>query len=196
MSSTDFEAGRDPRPPEISRPGPDAQPTIIVDADVRRKKEKTSPTERIEARADRHIAELQANRRDLLEDIRNLRTSEVPHLRADIRWLEGRLAWHREALVRLQTAYEWAIAFSWFSFALVTIGGVVVSFASFIPLNPIAQKIIATAGFIGLLIGVSVQALSSSRGSRALLKNSEPRSDDSRPGPGPPPDIVSRSLNR
>lgn len=92
-----------------------------------------------------------------------------------------------ESFARLHTSYEWAIAFNWFSFALIAIGGGLVSFAAFISLEPGIQKAAAILGFTGLSIGVVMQAVISNRGTKALRLVSSPPSDSTRPRANPPP---------
>jgi hypothetical protein len=187
MSSHESEAGDQPHAPEIIRPGPDAQPPLNVAEDAQQRKEKLpSLGVRLEARIDAHIAELKDDKQILREENHFLRFNEVAHLREDVRWLEGLVLWQREASVRLQTSYEWAIAFNWFSFALIAIGGGLVSLAAFISLKPGTRRIVAILGFTGLSIGVVMQAVISSRGTRALRLNSAPPSDSTRPRASPP----------
>ncbi len=71
------------------------------------------------------------------------------------------------------------------SFALIAIGGCVVSYATF--LQPEAQRTIATAGLIGLFIGVFVQAYNSWMGTRLEIGKSQPPATETRPHPNPPP---------
>jgi hypothetical protein len=173
MSSIKPEAGEDPKPPEIIRPGPDAQPP----ENVRPPKERPpTPTDRLEARADRHIEELRKDKQRLQD--------EIAHLRADLRWLDGLASWQRQALARLQTSYDNVIAFNWLSFALVVIGGGGVSYAALLP-TQLGAQMVATGGFAALVIGVVVQGWNSRRGSTVVLKDSAPPSDDSRPRPYP-----------
>jgi hypothetical protein len=186
MSSNEPEVGDETHAPGIIRPGPDAEGPLDVAADARRKKER-APTlsERHEARVESYIAELRGDKQNLQMEVRSLRTVEIHHLREDVRWLENLISWQSQALTRLQTSYEWAITFNWLSSALVAIGGGIVSLAAFISLQPATQKMVASTGFVGLLIGVGIQLVVSYRGSRVLFRNSGPPSDISRPSPNP-----------
>ena len=167
------EEKREPKPDDVIRPGPDAQPNVNI-REAREQPRSKTPTDRLEGRADQQIAELQRDKNNLQLELSQLRNIEIPHLRQDIRWLESRLSWQDRTIARLQTSYQWAIAFNWLSFALVALGSVVVSLASFLPISPSAQQSVAAAGFIGLLIGVIVQAVNSYRGSHVLLNESAP----------------------
>jgi len=186
MPSAESEAGGQIHAPDVILPGPDAEKPLDLAAGAQRKKEKLpSPTERLEARVDSYIAELKGDKLRSQTEVHRLRIHEIHHLRDDVRWLEDLVSWQSQTLARLQTSYEWAIAFSWFSFALIAIGGCVVSYAAFIPSQSSIQQTIATLGFVSLLIGVGVQAMNSYRGTKSLLRNSHPSSGSPRPSPNP-----------
>jgi hypothetical protein len=188
MASTEEGAGGEPRAPEVIPPGPDAETPLDLAAKARQKREKLPPpSERLEARVDSYIAELKGDKLHFRQEVHRLRIHEIHHLRDDVRWLEDHVSWQGHALTRLQTSYEWAIAFNWFSFALIAIGGCVVSYAAFISPRSSLQQIVATAGFMDLLVGVVVQAMNSYRGTRSLLKLSPP-STSARPRPNPQSD--------
>lgn len=144
--------------PRMIRPGPDVEKPLNVEADAREKRRRLpSPTERYEARVDLHIAGLQEDKERLEAEVLRLRDQELHHLREEVRGLD------RE-LVKVRTLYASAIAFNWFSFALIATGGCVVSYATF--LHPAAQMTIATLGLFALFIGVIVQAFNSWAGTR------------------------------
>jgi hypothetical protein len=184
MSSSESEPSSPPPAPGVIRPGSDAEKPLDLGADVQRKKEKLpSPAERLEARIDSYIAELKIDKDRLQAENHQIRTFEIHHLRVDVRWLEDRLSWHERELVRTRTSYVSAIAFSWFSFALIAIGGAVVSYATFV--RPDAQLTIATAGLVSLFIGVIVQAVNSAIGSSIVVRTNAPPTVESRPLPYP-----------
>jgi hypothetical protein len=176
MAAAEPEAGGKSGAPDVILPGPDA----------RRKKEKLpSPSERLEARVDSYIAELKRDKLQFQEEVHRLRIYEIHHIRDDVRWLEDLASWQSQTLARLQTSYEWAIAFNWFSFAIIAIGGCIVSYAAFIPSRSAVQQAVATLGFASLVLGVGVQAMNSYRGTKALLKHPTAPSGIPRPRPNP-----------
>jgi hypothetical protein len=186
MTAAKQEATGGPSEPEVIRPGPDVEKPLNVTADAQEMRRRPpSPTERYEARVDRHIADLQRAKQQLEEEIRRLRDQEIHHLREDVRWLEDFNSGQSRELVKTQTCYASAIAFNWLSFALIAIGGCVVSYATFV--HPQAQMTIATAALVGLFIGVAVQAFNSWVGTRLFLGKTEPPGADSRPRPNPRP---------
>lgn len=171
--------GGAPQPPDIIEPGPEAQAPLNLNVDVSQRKRTATPTERLEDRADRHIKELQDDKATLQKQMEDLRNREIPELRRDATDLARRVASLESMNVRLAISYQWAIAFSWFSFALIAIGGGAISYASFVEppeavAKIIAQKTIATIGFTSLVIGVFVQAFTSYRGTRAVTVTPEP----------------------
>ena len=120
MTSPEPEPGNESEAAKLILPGPSTQPPLNVAEDAQHRKEKLpSLGVRLEARIDAHIAELKEDKRILREENLFLRFNEAAHLREDVRWLEGLVLWQRESFARLHTSYEWAIAFNWFSFALV-----------------------------------------------------------------------------
>jgi hypothetical protein len=174
---------------QIIAPGPTSAPSIDVAAKVRKRAELT-PTDRIEARADLHITELKGDKKTLHAELQVVRYSELPHLREDIRWLEGRESSLQNSLTALQTSYGWAISFNWFSFALIAIGGCIVSYAAFLPAPKESdgigmQRFVATLALASLLIGVIVQAIVSYRGTKTLLRLSGVDNRPQRPSPNP-----------
>lgn len=186
MPSAESEAGGQTPAPDVILPGPDAEKPLDLAAGAQRKKEKLpSPSERLEARVDSYIAELKGDKLRFQTEVHHLRIHEIHHLRDDIRWLEDLASWQSQTLAKLQTSYEWAIAFNWFSLALIAIGGCVVSYAAFIPSPSSIQQTIATLGFVSLLIGVGVQAMNSYRGTKSLLKISNTPAESPRPTPNP-----------
>jgi hypothetical protein len=174
---------------------PGTTPVPVLDlAATARKRASSTPTDRIEARADLHIMELKADKESLLLELRTVRHTEMPHLREDMRWLESRESSLQISLTALLASYEWAVSFNWFSFALVGIGGGFVSYASFLPAPQSPAEMdtrttVATLAVAALLIGVIVQAVTSYRGTKTLMglaKNTQP---PPRPSPNPkPPD--------
>ncbi len=186
MAAAGEAAGGDPHVPEVIRPGPDAEKSLDLAADVQRKKEKLpSPTERYEARVDSYIAELKRDKQQLQEEVNRLRTQEIPRLTEDVRRLEDRLSWQGQQLIRTRTAYASAAAFSWFSFALIAIGGCAVSYATF--MHPGMQLTIATVGAVALLIGVALQVVNARVGKRHYLQTADSREADAQPRPNPRP---------
>jgi hypothetical protein len=184
MSSSEHGSAGDVPAPEVIRPGLGAERPLDLGVDVRRRKEKLpSPTERLEARVDSYIAELKEDKLRFQLEVRHVRIHEIRHLREDSRWLEERVSWHERELAKTKTSYASAIAFSWFSFALIAIGGVVVSFATF--MHPDMQVTIATAGLVGLFIGVIVQGVNSALGSWLLVWRAVPAPVETRPRPNP-----------
>jgi hypothetical protein len=164
--------------------------SIDVEAKVR-ERDKATPTDRIEARADLHITELRVVKESLTQEVLNLRYTEIPHLREDLRWLEIRGSSLREALTTLRASYEWAISFNWFSFALVSIGGGLISYASFLPAPQSLAEIdkrttFATVALVILLIGVLIQAFVSYRGTKTLTRLPMTDMPSDRPSPSPP----------
>jgi hypothetical protein len=119
------------------------------------------------------------------EEVHWLRIQEIHHLREDARWLEDLVAWQNQELVKTRTSYASAIAFSWFSFALIAIGGCLVSYATFV--HPENQKVIATAAMVGLFIGVAVQGFNSLVGTRLAVGKGNPPEAGTRPRPNPQP---------
>jgi hypothetical protein len=193
MASTESEAGERFPAPELTLPGPDAERPLDLAAGAQRKKEKLpSPSERLEARVDSYIAELKRDKVHFQTEVHRLRIHEIHHLRDDVRWLEDFVSWQSQTLAKLRTSYEWAIAFNWLSLALIAVGGCVVSYAAFIPSRSDIQQIIATVGFVGLLIGVGVQAMISYQGTKSLLKITGPSSVNPRPSPNPHAPSVTR----
>jgi hypothetical protein len=172
---------------------PGAAPAEPIDLAARAgKQSKVTPTDRIEARADLLITELKGDKATLYAELHVARYSEIPHLREDVRWLEDRESSLKNSLTLLQTSYEWAISFNWFSFALIAVGGSVVSYAAFLPpAQPSAgfdkQKLVATFALAALLIGVIVQAVVSYRGTKTLKELPENVPGSVRPAPNPKP---------
>jgi hypothetical protein len=136
-------------------------------------------------RVDSYIAELKRDKLHFQEEVHRLRIHEIHLIRDDVRWLEDLVSEQGQTLARLQTSYEWAIAFNWFSFAIIAIGGGIVSYAAFIPSRTTVQQAVATLGFASLLLGVSVQAMNSYRGTKALLEHPTAPSASPRPRPNP-----------
>ena len=173
----------------IIAPGPTPAESINV-AEKARKKAEVTPTDRIEARADRHITDLKTSHATLYAELQIVRYTELPHLRDDVRWLEERESSLMNALTLLKASYEWAISFNWFSFALIAIGGCVVSYAAFFPAQNSPggfdiQKMVATFAFASLLIGVIVQGYLSHRGRKTLMGMAEIAAPSKRPSPSP-----------
>lgn len=168
-------------------PSSSSQPAVNVTKQALREKNQKgpSPTDRLEARADRHIDDLQKDKHDLQAELERLRTREIAHLRDDVRWLEDLASRQSQTLARLKTSFEYAITFSWLSSALVTLGGAAISLAALLPLPIGPQRVMAIAGFVGLLIGVVVQAVNSYRGSRVSQENPSPSPFSGRPDPNP-----------
>jgi hypothetical protein len=184
MSSSEKGAAGEQPAPSVIRPGPDAEKPLDLAADARRKKEKLpSPTERLEARVDSYIAELKGDKLRFQAEVRHVRIHEIHHLRDDVRWLEERVSWQERELTKTKTSYASAIAFSWFSLALVAVGGVIVSYATFT--HPDMQLTIATAGLVGLFIGVIVQGVNSALGSWLVVWRATPAPVEMRPRPNP-----------
>lgn len=102
-----------------------------------------------------------------------------------MRWLEDLTSWQGQELVKIRTLYASAIAFSWYSCALIAIGGGVVSYATLI--HPAAQATIATAGLVSLFIGVGMQGYNSWVGTSHSIGKTEPPGPDTRPRPNPRP---------
>ena len=109
------------------------------------------------------------------------RFTEIPHLREDLRWMEARESSLLTSFTELRTSYDWAISFNWFSFALITVGGCVVSYASFLP----ASKIVASFALALLLVGVIMQAFVSYRRKRTLGGLARDPELPRRPSPNP-----------
>ena len=175
MSSSDEPTRVEPlSAPAVINPGPDAQPPLnLVDDANRRKQKAPTPTDRLEARADRHIEELRDSNKRLEEEIGRLRSEEVPRLRSRIDEAESKLAQQYAAMARLETSYEWAISFDWFSFALVGIGGALISYASFVDAwRVFDKKLVADVGLTSLVIGMGLKAWASPR-----AENSAPRTE-------------------
>ena len=169
---------------EAIRPGRDAETPVDLSAKVRRIKEKQpSPTERYEARVDSYIEELKRDKQRLNEEVGRLRVEEIYHLREDIRFLENLASWYGRELVRVRTLYKSAIAFNLLAFGLVAIGGGAVSYAAFF--HPQAQWTLATAGFVGLLLGVMIQGYNSWSGMSLSKPEADAPATDARPRPNP-----------
>lgn len=184
MTASEQGAGGEARAPEMIHPGPDVEKPLDLAVDVQKRRQRPpSPSERLESRVDSHIAELKADKQRLREEVHRLRTQEIYHLREDVRWLEDRVDWQSQELTRTRTAYASAVAFSWFSFALVVIGGGVVSYATFV--HPGMQMTIATGALVCLFIGVVVQGINSWVGTGLLRRTSEPPGAGTRPRPNP-----------
>ncbi len=178
MTTNESEDRDEAKAARVIRKGPKLEePLRLTEDALETRRRPPSATERYEARVDSHLAELIRDKQSLQE--------EVHHLREDLRWIEDRGAWQREELARLRTSYALAIGFSWMSFALIAIGGVVVSFATF--LHPASQMTIATAALVGLFIGVGVQGYNSWMGTRLDIGKSQPPATETRPHPNPPP---------
>ncbi len=180
---------KEPAPGQVIVTTTTPAPSIDV-VDAVRKRAAPSPTDRIEARADLHITELKADKERLSAELQVVRSVEISHLREDARWLEARETALLNALATLQTSYEWAISFNWFSFALIAIGGCVVSYAAFLPPPRTPdqigiQKIVATSALVLLLVGVIVQAFVSYRGQKALTSLAKIAEPLRRPAPNP-----------
>lgn len=171
---------------------PTSAPPPPIDVGARaREREKMTPTDRLEARADSLIEELRGDKESLRRDLESARSAEMPHLRADVPWLEDQLHSLREVLGVLRTSYEWAITFNWFSSALVVLGGASVSYAAFLP--SAHSRPVATLSFAALIVGVLVQAVVSYRGTRTLLRISRVDASTPRPAPSPGASAVSRA---
>ena len=154
IPSAESEGASEPESPPVIRPGPNAEQPLDLAANVRRKRERIpSVSERYEIRVDGYLTELKQDKLFLRKEVDRLRLHEIHHLRNDLRWLEERVLNQTQAFARLQTSYEWAIAFSWFSFALIAVGGGLVSYAAFASSHTATQKTIATSGLIALTIG-------------------------------------------
>jgi hypothetical protein len=173
MSSSDVTVRVEPlSPPAVINPGPDAQPSLNLADDANRRKQKTpTPTERAEARADRHIEELRDDKKKLGEEIERLRNEEIPRLHSRIQEAEAKLTQQYALMARLETSYEWAIHFTWFSSVLVGLGGAIISYASFVkPEGAIGEKLVADFGLASLIIGIALQAMVSLRGGKTMLR--------------------------
>ena len=189
MSSSEQEAGGEPRRPEMIVPQPDAEQPLDIAASAREKRDRPpSLTQRHEARTESYIGELKSDKLRLRNELVRLRYREIHHLRDDIRWLEESRLSQTHTLATLQTSYEWAIAFNWFSFALIAVGGGVVSYAAFVSPQSTTQQVVATLRFCSLLVGVALQAFNSFRGTRSLLRNLPAPAADTRPLANPQPD--------
>ncbi len=186
MTAAEQEPGDAHPAPEVIRPGLDTKAPRNVANDAQGKKEKPpSITVRYEARVDSHIAELKGDKQRLEEEVNRLRIHEIRHLREDVRWLEDLASWHRQELAKTGTSYASAIAFNWLSLGLIAIGGGLISYAAFF--HPDSQKTIATAGFVGLLIGVVVQGYNSLVGTLLGIGKGSPPEPGTRPRPNPQP---------
>jgi hypothetical protein len=191
MTASEQEAGGEAHAPEMIRPGQDVEKPLDLAIDAQKKRQRPpSLSERLEARVDSYIAELKGDKQQLEAEVRWLRVQEIHHLREDVRWLEDLVSWQSQELARLRTSYRSAIAFNWFSFALVVIGGCVVSYATFV--HPGMQITIATAALVGLFIGVVGQGINSwagagySAGRPSLPDRARPRP---KPRPAGGPDV-------
>jgi hypothetical protein len=184
MTAAEQEPGDAPHAPEVIRPGPGAKDPLNVAADAQGKKDKPpSVTVRYEVRVDSYIAELRRDKQRLEEEVQWLRIQEIHHLREDARWLEDLASWQSQELAKTRTSYASAIAFSWFSFALIAVGGCLVSYATFV--HPENQRVIATAALVGLFTGVAVQGFNSLVGTRLFLGKTDPPGAGTRPQPNP-----------
>lgn len=185
MSSHEPEPGGEDSPGSL-RPKSDAKPSVNVTKHAKRLREerRPTPTDRIEARADRHILDLQSDRKRLQGEIHRLRTLEIAHLREDLRWLEEHASSRSQAYARLKASFEYAVTFSWFSSALVTLGGAAVSLAAILPLSLGPQRLVAAVGFAGLSVGVAMQGVNSYRGTE-VLRETPSSAFPGRPHPNP-----------
>jgi hypothetical protein len=184
MNAAEQEPGDAPHAPEVIRPEWDTKAPRNVAIDAQGKKEKPpSVTVRYEARVDSYIAELKRDKERLEEEVHRLRIQEIQHLREDVRWLEDLASWQSQELVKTRTSYASAIAFSWLSFALIAIGGGLISYATFF--HPDNQKVIATPALVGLFIGVAVQGYNSIVGARLSVGKGTPPESRTRPRPNP-----------
>jgi hypothetical protein len=132
------------------------------------------------------LAEYKSDKTSLQTEVTRLRIQEIGHLREDVRWLEEHRLGQTEALTRLRTSYESTVAFNLFSFALIVVGGAVVSYAAFVSPQSSTQLTVATGGFIGLVIGVLLQAVNSYHGSHTLRHTQLAHADETRPRANPP----------
>lgn len=123
MSSSDSTIKAAPLPPAVIQPGPDAEPPLNLTRLADGLKQKLSPTDRLEARADKHIEELQADKLRLEKEIHSLRTVVIAEYERTNQSLRGSLSEQSESLARLETSYSWATSFNVFSFICVTVGG-------------------------------------------------------------------------
>jgi hypothetical protein len=191
MPSSEQGATEKPHAPAVIRPGPDAEKPLDLAAGAREKRAKLpSPSERLESRVDTFIDELKRDKLELQREVQRLRIQDIQHLRTDVRWLEERVISQTQAFARIQTSYEWAISFNWLSFALIAIGGGVVSYAAFVPLKSGARTV-ATIGLTSLVIGVFVQAINSFRGARSLARVRDLQAASARPNPNPAMELSS-----
>lgn len=177
-----------PNVPEVIVPEPGVPPVDMVAKAEKQKAKGPSPTDRIEARADQHIQELQADKTRLLEAIQELQARTIPELQGEVRWLDRNFA-------RLETEYKSAIDFQWTSTIFIIVGSGTVSYASFVGRLPwgIDSKRFADFGFAALVFGVILQAVNSIRGRRALRR---PESPPSRSTPAPPSMSETNPRNR
>src|SRR6202453_4191345 len=128
MPSSEKQAGDKSHAPEEIRPGPDVEEPIDLGVKASEQRARL-PTQgvRYEARMDMLLAEYKGDKTSLQAEVTRLRIQEIGHLREDVRWLEENRLGQTEALTKLQTSYESTIAFNLFSFALIVVGGAVVS---------------------------------------------------------------------
>lgn len=169
MSSSETESKPTPLAPAVIKPGPDAQPPLDLAEDAARRKQKPSPTDRLEARADKHIDELQADKQRLQEEIKRLQTEVIVEFARTNESLRATLSQQSDYLARLETSYSWATRFNILSFICVTVGGVIVSYAAFIaPGSLLGQKLVADLGLGSLILGGLLQAVVSYYGSKSL----------------------------
>jgi hypothetical protein len=187
MPSSEKQAGDKSHAPEEIRPGPDVEEPIDLGVKASEQRARL-PTQgvRYEARMDMLLAEYKGDKTSLQAEVTRLRIQEIGHLREDVRWLEENRLGQTEALTKLRTSYESTIAFNLFSFALIVVGGAVVSYAAFVSPQTATQSTVATGGFIGLVIGVLLQAVNSYHGSQTLRHTQPARADDTRPRANPP----------
>lgn len=178
MTTSESEDRDESRAAPLIRKGPEVEEPLRLAEGARESRSKPpSPTERYEARVDGHIEELRRDKARLEQ--------EVDRLRADARSLADQVARQGRDLTRLETAHAAASDFNWLSSVLIVIGGVVVSYATF--LHPASQMTIATAALVGIFIGVGVQGYNSRVGARILRDRSDPSASEQRTHPNPPP---------
>jgi hypothetical protein len=194
----------DPPIGEVITPSPSTEPALDVGALIQAAMEKvvtsikplkTTPSSERAAIAEQYSAGLLDDKTRLLAEVRSLRYVEMAHLRDEIRWLDDRAARLQNELTDLKSDYSWAVAFHWFSFALVTLGSAGVSYASFLPppqtpADMDLRSSVSLLSFFGLLIGILIQAYLAFKGKKTLSKSSEAEkaeaSQSKRPGANPP----------
>jgi len=180
----------EPQVGQVIAPASVPAPSIDVAARAS-KREKETLTDRFNAKVDLHITELKADKDRLRVELQVIRQTEIPHLREDVRWLEGRQTSLVTAFTAVKSSYDWAIAFNWFSFALVVVGGGFVSYASFLaaPQSPAEmdkRTVVATIAVVALVLGVLVQGIVSYRGTMTLKSLPEVEPKLERPSPNAP----------